>query len=623
MGYPSPEPEPRTRRRFGPWRRTRSGLAVPTSRPRWQTGPLVELPVYAIRDTTGVPASSGKLTGDLRGVTESLPFWAAQGAVGVWLPPFYPSGHENGGYDIVDFRNVDPDYGTLEDFDDLVTRAADLDLYVAVDIVPCHTSRHHPHFQSSRHNRSGPYGDHYVWHPAGDIFVSYRDEDGRKHEVVNVLEVDPYPRLVRDLEGDLVAARNWRWDTVRREYYWAPFKPGQPALNYDNRAVRAWMLDNFRFWAERGVRVFRVDAPTHALQRDGTQQWDLVELGSLWEWFNAELTTEFPGVVLLCEADVRDLSPWIRPDRFRMGIDFRARAGLWLTMGRREASPLLRAVGSRPPTPAGTVYIQAISTHDDVRAKTEPVEDQRFLQQFFGDGVRGVPAFGDAVVGGFASLLRHDRAAMELMLWMDAALPGTSLRYYRDVTATGHHLALVRVSGPGADPRPAVRTPAHWNAGRNGGFSDGEGELYLPMPDDPWSCPEVSNVEDAVDPNNSRSWLHYERRVNWWLRLHPAATVGSFDLLKGEHGETWGCLRVEGDEALVFGFNLHPLDPRPLVGGLPDEHRKWLAGAAMTGLGNADLGELRGDRVKFPLGPQGWLVAKLTPSRRKFLAFGR
>ncbi len=595
--------------------RSPSGLVEATEVPWWlQGGTIVEVPWYAIRDTTG----NG--IGDLKGAEEKVPVWAAQGHKVQWYGPWFPSGGQDRGYDVTEYRDVDELAGTLDDAVSLVNTSHQYDQRVILDIVPCHTSRRHRFFESSRWNPTGPYGDWYVWRREGDVYLSYTDEEGRKREVVNVLEVDPAPRMVRDREGHLVGARNWTFDDVRGEYYYRPFKAGQPALNWRNPAVQDWMLDNFRFWAEIGVDGFRVDAVPYPLQEEGTKNWDLPAVHEVWRRLNQMLRAEYPDVLLLCEADVEDDTSYAGRDEFQAVFDFRGRAALWLSWAKKDASRLLDTVTDRPAMPEGTVRVKGLSTHDDVRAMNEPREEQELLQSYYGNGERGVPFVDDAVVGGFAALLDFDRAAMEMMLMRETALPGKPMRYPRDLLGVGHHRGLVAASAPDSDPRDGVRTPMHWCSplqARNAGFSDADpAALYLPFPDDPESTPERLNYEDAL--RNERSWLHFERAVNLMVRDNPVLVAGSFDPLKADsYRETWGCLRVLEGEAVMFVFN-EALSARAVHGGLPDDHRRRLASAELTDLfGGAPLGQLRGDHVEFPLATRGWMALKLLPTRRR------
>jgi alpha-glucosidase len=201
------------------------------SDPDWWRGAVIyQIYPRSFQDTTG----SG--SGDLKGITERLPHVASLGADAIWISPFFTSPMADMGYDISDYRDVDPMFGTLADFDALIARAHELGLRVMVDQVLSHTSDQHAWFKESRKSRDNPKADWYVWADA--------KPDGTAP--TNWLSVFGGP--------------SWEWDSVRRQYYLHNFLTSQPDLNYHNPDVQDAILDTVRFWCERGVDGFRVDA---------------------------------------------------------------------------------------------------------------------------------------------------------------------------------------------------------------------------------------------------------------------------------------------------------------------------------------------------------------------------
>jgi len=179
---------------------------------------------------------NGDGIGDLPGITAHLDHVARLGVDAIWLSPFFTSPMADFGYDVSDYRNVDPIFGTLADFDALVARAHQLGLRVIIDQVWAHTSDRHPWFQSSRNDPAGPHGDWYVW-------------------------ADPRPDGAPPSNWQSVfGGPAWTWDARRRQYYCHNFLREQPQLNGHNPAVQAALLDIARFWLDRGVDGFRLDA---------------------------------------------------------------------------------------------------------------------------------------------------------------------------------------------------------------------------------------------------------------------------------------------------------------------------------------------------------------------------
>ncbi|MCY4169622.1 MAG: alpha glucosidase [Rhodobacter sp.] len=179
--------------------------------------------------------SNGDGVGDLPGIVERLPYVASLGVNGIWISPFFRSAMLDFGYDIIDHRDVDPLFGSMEDFDALIARAHDLGLKVMIDLVLSHTSDRHPWFQESRQSRDGDYADWYVWADA-------RPDGTPPNNWLSVF-----------------GGSAWEWDGERMQYYLHNFLREQPDLNFHNPAVQAELLDIARFWLERGVDGFRLD----------------------------------------------------------------------------------------------------------------------------------------------------------------------------------------------------------------------------------------------------------------------------------------------------------------------------------------------------------------------------
>lgn len=173
--------------------------------------------------------------GDLKGIVRRLPHVASLGVDAIWLSPFFKSPMDDMGYDVSDYRDVDPRFGTLEDFDNLIATARELGLKVVIDQVLSHSSSEHPWFKASRESRTGPHADWYVWVDG--------DADG------------PPPNNWISVFGGSA----WTWEPRRGQYYLHNFLDTQPDLNFHNPEVQDAMLDAMKFWLERGVDGFRLD----------------------------------------------------------------------------------------------------------------------------------------------------------------------------------------------------------------------------------------------------------------------------------------------------------------------------------------------------------------------------
>lgn len=200
-----------------------------TSPPWWRGATLYQIYPRSFFD------SNGDGIGDLPGITAKLDYVARLGVDGIWISPFFPSPMRDFGYDVSDYRDVDPRFGTLEDFDALVARAHEVNLKVVIDQVWSHTSMDHPWFRASRESRSGPLADWYVW-------------------------ADPRPDGSPPNNWQAwFGGPAWTWEPRRRQYYFHNFLPEMPDLNFHAPAVQEAILDTARFWLDRGVDGFRLD----------------------------------------------------------------------------------------------------------------------------------------------------------------------------------------------------------------------------------------------------------------------------------------------------------------------------------------------------------------------------
>lgn len=195
----------------------------------WRDGILYQIYPRSFLDT------NGDGVGDLKGITEKLPYLKELGVTGVWISPFFTSPMKDFGYDVSDYKGIDPLFGTMADFDALVARASDLGLKIIIDLVLSHTSDEHPWFRESRQDATNPKADWYVWADAKD--------DGTPPN--NWLSI--------------FGGSAWQWDPYRCQYYFHNFLASQPDLNFHCPAVQEAVLDVAKYWLDKGVSGFRLD----------------------------------------------------------------------------------------------------------------------------------------------------------------------------------------------------------------------------------------------------------------------------------------------------------------------------------------------------------------------------
>ncbi|MDJ0498614.1 MAG: alpha-amylase family glycosyl hydrolase, partial [Acidimicrobiia bacterium] len=243
--------------------------------PQWyQDAIIYEVHVRAFAD------SNGDGIGDFPGLTSRLDYLQQLGVTAIWLLPFYPSPLRDDGYDIADYFDVHPSYGTIEDFKEFLAQAHARDMHVITELVINHTSDQHPWFQRARRAAPGtPERDFYVW----------SDTDER------------YPE-VRIIFSDTEAS-NWAWDGEAEAYYWHRFFSHQPDLNWDNPQVRESVMEVLDFWLDMGVDGLRLDAVPYLHEREGTNGENLPETHEELQRLRSHIDTKYGDRMLLAEAN--------------------------------------------------------------------------------------------------------------------------------------------------------------------------------------------------------------------------------------------------------------------------------------------------------------------------------
>src|SRR5262245_25111096 len=235
---------------------------------------IYQLHVRAFRD------SNNDGIGDFRGLTERLDYIQDLGVNAIWLLPFFRSPLKDDGYDIADYRNVNPQYGTLEDFQHLLEEAHRRELRVVTELVMNHTSDQHEWFQRARRAPAGShFRDWYVWSDTPDKYNEARI-------------------IFQDFESS-----NWSWDPVAGAYFWHRFYGHQPDLNFDNSEVRQAMFDTVDYWLGMGVDGLRLDAVPYLFEREGTNCENLPETHMLLRALRAHVDDRYSHRMLLAEAN--------------------------------------------------------------------------------------------------------------------------------------------------------------------------------------------------------------------------------------------------------------------------------------------------------------------------------
>jgi maltose alpha-D-glucosyltransferase/alpha-amylase len=476
----------------------------------------------------GFKDSNGDGTGDLRGLTDKLDYLQWLGVDCLWLPPFFPSPLRDGGYDVSDFIDVLPDFGTIEDFSEFLSAAHDRGIRVIIDFVMNHTSDAHPWFQESRSNPDGPYGDFYVW----------ADDDTRWPEA-RVIFVDTEPS-------------NWTFDPIRKQYFWHRFFSHQPDLNFDNPAVVDAIMDAIRFWLDLGIDGFRLDAVPYLYERDGTNGENLPETHEILKRVRKEIDDNYPDRVLLCEANQwpADVVEYfgdysVGGDECHMAFHFPVMPRIFMAVRREQRYPISEILAQTPPIPDTCQWGIFLRNHDELTLEMVTDEERDYMWAEYAQDPRMKANIG--IRRRLAPLLDNDQNRIELFTALLLSLPGSPVLYYGDEIGMGDNIWL--------GDRDGVRTPMQWTPDRNAGFSVCDpGRLYLPVNADSIYGYQVTNVE--AQTRNTSSLLHWTRRMIGLRKANPAFGLGTFTDLGGSNPSVLSFVRAFGDDVVLCVNNL-------------------------------------------------------------------
>ena len=517
--------------------------------------------------------TNGDGVGDLPGIEARLDYVASLGVDAIWISPFFKSPMADFGYDIADYRDVDPLFGTLDDFDRLLAKAHSLGIRVMIDQVLSHTSIEHAWFKESRESRDNPKADWYVWADA--------KPDGTP------------PNNWMSLFGGVA----WQWEPRRGQYFLHNFLASQPDLNFHNPAVQQATLDNVKFWLDRGVDGLRLDAINfcfHDTQlRDNPAKPLELRTGRgfspdnpyafQYHWYNntqpeniafleelRALLDRYPGATTLGEISSEDslatMAEYVNERRLHMGYSFE------LLTDDSSAAYIRGTVENLEAKMRDGWPCWAISNHDVQRAVTR------------------------WNAGG-----AYDAALAQQLVALVCSLRGSVCLYQ------GEELGLTEADVPFEalqDPygitfwpnfkgRDGCRTPMPWNGEANGGFSGAR--PWLPVP------AEHGELSVAAQDARADSVLNGVRHLLRWRKAHPALVTGDIAFLDADE-PVLAFTRRSGGESLLVVFNLS---------ATPQKWEMPTALGTTTSLADHGLraGELHGRTLHLP--PRGVFYARV------------
>ena len=514
----------------------------------WQKTNVCEIYIRSFNDT------DGDGIGDLNGITEKLDYLKKMGIGAIWLTPCYKSPQADNGYDIADYYEIDETFGTMEDMDRLIAEAGKRDIRIVMDLVFNHTSDQNSWFIESASGKDNPKSDWYIWRDA--------KPDGGP------------PTNWRGIFGGSA----WTWSETRGQYYLHTFLSEQPDLNWENPEVRSALYDVANFWLDKGVGGFRMDAVTYIKKpefKDGepdagdgmtaihnmTANTDGI-LDYLHEF--KDKVQRGKDIFTVGEANgvsASELPQWVGEDGVfdmvfefsHMLIDLNSETD-WSDRREWSLADLKRILGeSQKNTAQNGWYPIFFETHDQPRC----------IDHFFPElSVSSASSDSDADA--------EVRMAAKVIGTLMFTLRGTPFLYqgqelgfrnvtwdvidaYNDISTKRHYEFLIDEGRSVEEAMEAVRhfsrdsarTPMHWTAGENAGFT--EGTPWLPIHDNYKTC----NVEtEEKDPDSILSWYRSMAAVR---KAHEELIDGSFEEILNEHKQIYAFIRRgSSHEAIVL-----------------------------------------------------------------------
>ncbi len=503
--------------------------------------------------------SDGDGTGDLRGLIDHLDYLAWLGVDCLWLPPFYPSPMRDGGYDVSDYTSISSQYGTVDDFTELMDAAHERGMRVIIDLVMNHTSDAHPWFQASRSDPTGPYGDFYVW-----------TDDNTEYSDARIIFVD-------------TEVSNWTFDPVRRQYFWHRFFSHQPDLNFENPDVHRALFDVVRHWCRVGVDGFRLDAIPYLFEEEGTNCENLPQTHDFLRELRAMVDEEFPGTIMLAEAnqwpqDVVEYYGTEDDPECHMCFHFPVMPRIYYALRDQRARAIETILADTPAIPSHGQWGTFLRNHDELTLEMVTSEERAAMYGWYAEDPRMRANVG--IRRRLAPLLGNSRAEIELAHALLLSLPGSPCLYYGDEIGMGDNIWL--------PDRDAVRTPMQWTPDRNAAFSVADpGKLFLPPIQSLVHNFTAVNVESQLA--TPTSLLHWVRGILEIRRAHPVFGNGTAEILDSSHEAVLAYLRRNREETILCVANL--------------ANTARAATVTMPGLGGASVRDVFGG-AEFPSVPR-------------------
>jgi maltose alpha-D-glucosyltransferase/alpha-amylase len=455
--------------------------------------------VYCLSVATYMDAD-GDGIGDFKGLMRRLDYLQGLGVTALWLMPFQPSPGRDDGYDIADYYNVNPRYGTLGDFVEFTHGCTQRGMRVLIDLVVNHTSNEHRWFRDARRNPRSKYRDWYVW-----------SKKRPKHAKDGVV----FPGFQKS---------TWNYDDVARCWYFHRFYDFQPDLNTAHPEVRAEILKIMGFWLQLGVSGFRMDAVPFVIAEKGAGLTNPIEQYDMLREFREFLSWREGEAVVLAEANVlpdTDMEYFgSKGERLQMMFNFQVNQNLFYALATADTRPLIKALKTTKPRPATAQWGHFLRNHDELDLGRLTAQQRQTVFAAFAPEPN-MQLYDRGIRRRLAPMLQGDRRRLELSYSLMMTLPGTPVIRYGDEIGMGDDLDLPE--------RQSARTPMQWSSEQHGGFSTARKPILPVISHGAYGYEHVNAADQRRDPNSLLNWM--ERIVRMRKEV-PEIGWGDFEVLR-------------------------------------------------------------------------------------------
>jgi maltose alpha-D-glucosyltransferase / alpha-amylase len=476
--------------------------------------------------------ANGDGIGDFEGLMRRLDYLHGLGITAVWLMPFQTSPCKDDGYDVSDYYNVDPRYGTLGDFVEFTHAAKQRGIRVLIDLVVNHTSNEHEWFKEARKDPNSKYRDWYVW-------------SKKKPASANKGMVFPG-----------VQKTTWSYDKEARAYYFHRFYDFQPDLNTSNPRVQAEILKIMGFWIQQGVSGFRMDAVPFIISTKGANVKKPVEQWDMLRTFREFLQWRQGDCIILAEANVlpeTDMQYFGKDgERMHMMFNFQVNQHLFYALATCDTRPLVKAMKATKPRPATAQWGMFLRNHDELDlGRLSEKQRQKVFDEFGPE--ENMQLYDRGIRRRLAPMLGGDQRRLELAYSLMFTLPGTPVIRYGDELGMGDNLDLPE--------RNCARTPMQWSGEPQGGFTKREKPKNPVIEEGPYG---FHRINAAVQRRHPESLLNWTERIMRMRKEVPEIGWGDFEVLKVRDPAVLAVRYDWRNNSVLVLHNLHE-EPREVL----------------------------------------------------------